>query len=274
MLLNFDPFGEAMDRRLDRLIGTGEMPPTIVVMPDCFTRYGGSQYINSSAVGRYEDYVVEELVPFVDAQLRTIADRDHRAVTGKSSGGYGAMRLAMRHPDVFGALGSHSGDCYWEHCFQPDIPKVFMQLEKHGGVRAFLLAFDAMPKKTNDGTMVLMMLAMAACYSPNPKSPYSFDLPMDEKTGEIRGDVWARWLTEDPIRMAPRHADALRSMRAVFLDAGLKDEWHLHLGARIMCSRLDALGVAYVHEEFDDGHMGVTYRYDRSLTTLGNAIRS
>jgi S-formylglutathione hydrolase FrmB len=272
MLLNFDPFAESMDRRLDRLIGSDAMPPAIIVMPDCFTRYGGSQYVNSPAVGRYEDYVIDELVPLVDERLRTSPGRDHRAVTGKSSGGYGAMRLAMRHPDIFGAFGSHSGDCYFEHCFKPDFPKFFMQLEKYGGVEAFLRAFDAMPKKQHEATMTLMMLAMAACYSPNAASPFGFDLPMDEKTGEIRADVWERWLAEDPVQMVPHHAQALRSMKAIYLDAGLKDEWNLHLGARIMCSRLDALGVKYIHEEFDDGHMGVVYRYDRSLTVLAKAI--
>ncbi|HEY5094779.1 MAG TPA: alpha/beta hydrolase-fold protein [Candidatus Eremiobacteraceae bacterium] len=272
MLLNFDPFAESMDRRLDRLIGSGLMLPAIVVMPDCFTRYGGSQYLNSPAVGRYEDYVVDELVPLVDDRLRTMKGRAHRAVSGKSSGGYGAMRLAMRHPDVFGAFGSHSGDCYFEHCFKPDFPKFFMQLEKYGGVTEFLRAFDAMPKKLHDATMTLMMLAMAACYSPNAESPYGFDLPMDEKTGEIRADVWERWIAEDPVQMAPLHASALRSMKAIFLDAGLKDEWNLHLGARIMCSRFDALGVRYIHEEYDDGHMGVVYRYDRSLIVLAKAM--
>ena len=272
LLLNADAFAESMDQRLDRLIASGAMPPSIVVMPDCFTKLGGSQYLNSSAVGNYETYIIDELVGFVDEQLRTLRGRDHRAVTGKSSGGYGAMRLAMRHPDVFGAFGSHSGDCYWEYCFLPDFPKLVMQLEKHGGVAGFLAAFDALPKKPHDTTIILMMLAMAACYSPNPASPYGFDLPIDEATGEVRADVWARWLENDPIRMAARHADALRSMKAIFLDAGLKDEWNLQLGARMMCKRFDAIGVPYIHEEYDDGHMGVVYRYDRSLTILAKAI--
>ena len=273
LLLNADAFAESMDQRLDRLIASGDMAPAIVVMPDCFTRLGGSQYLNSSAVGRYEDYLIEELVPFVDSSLRTMNGREHRAVTGKSSGGYGAMRVAMRHPDVFGAFGSHSGDCYWEYCFKPDLPKFFMQLEKYGGVKAFLTAFDAMPKKTHDATMALMLVAMSACYSPNEASPTGFDLPFDERTGEIRADVWQRWLQHDPVEMIPAHADALSSMKAIYLDAGLKDEWNLHLGARIICARLDAIGVSYVHEEYDDGHMGVVYRYDKSLTLLSNAIR-
>src|ERR1700737_3309104 len=108
MHFNFDPWAESIDARLDRLISANAMPPAICVLPDCFTRLGGSQYVNSSATGRYEDYVVAELVPFVDSKLRTNPGRDHRGVTGKSSGGYGAVRLAMRAPDVFGALGSHA----------------------------------------------------------------------------------------------------------------------------------------------------------------------
>ena len=272
MLLNVEPFVEALDARLDRLIGSGAMPPAICVLPDCFTRLGGSQYVNSSATGRYEDYVVEELVPFVDSNLRTLADRDHRGVTGKSSGGYGAMRLAMRHPDVFGALGSHAGDAYFEYCYKPDFPEFVRGINGHGGVEAFLRAFEALPKKTDEAFTVLSILAMAACYSPDPSQPLGIDLPVDLKTGEVRVGVWQRWLEEDPVFMAPRCADALRSLKTIFLDAGARDEYFLDLGARIFCSRLDELGVKYAYEEFDDTHMRIVYRYDRSFIELSRAL--
>ncbi len=93
MMFNADAWAEPIDRRLDRLIAQGAMPKTICVLPDCMTRLGGSQYTDSSATGPYETYIIEELVPFVDASLRTKPGRDHRGVTGKSSGGYGALRL-------------------------------------------------------------------------------------------------------------------------------------------------------------------------------------
>ncbi|MBN1965312.1 MAG: esterase, partial [Anaerolineae bacterium] len=96
-LLNVRAWDESLPQQLDRLIGSGQMRPAIVVMPDCFTRYGGSQYLNSSALGRYEDYLIDEIVPFVDAHYRTLTDRAHRGVIGKSSGGYGALVQAMRH---------------------------------------------------------------------------------------------------------------------------------------------------------------------------------
>lgn len=272
MHLNFDPWVESIDRRLDRLIGSGAMPPVICVLPDCFTRLGGSQYINSTATGRYEDYLVGEVVPFVDGQLRTLASRDHRGVTGKSSGGYGAMVLAMRHADVFGAMGSHAGDAYFAYCYLPDFVKFALGISQHGGVEKFVRYFDMLPKKTKEALEVMNILAMSACYSPNPAAPMGIDLPVVLPSGEIRGEVWNRWVENDPVHMAKAHAGALRSLRRIYLDAGLRDEWNLQMGARIFCSRLDSLGVSYVYEEFDDGHLGINYRYDRSLIELGRAL--
>jgi enterochelin esterase family protein len=272
MHFNFDPWAESIDARLDRLISADAMPPAICILPDCFTRLGGSQYVNSSATGRYEDYVAAELVPYVDSKLRTKPGRDHRGVTGKSSGGYGALRLAMRHPDVFGALGSHAGDAYFAYCYLPDFPKLVMGLEKYGGVEPFFHAFEAMPKKTDDAFGVLNILAMAACYSPNPKEPLGIDLPVKLPSGEIRPEIWEKWIDNDPVHMATRHAEALRSMRTIFIDAGKRDEFNLHLGARIFCARLDGLGIKYTYEEFDDTHMRILYRYDRSLTELAKAL--
>jgi S-formylglutathione hydrolase FrmB len=272
MMFNADAWAEPIDRRLDRLIATGAMPKTICVLPDCMTRLGGSQYVDSSATGRYETYIIEELVPLADASLRTKAGRDHRGVTGKSSGGYGALRLGMRHPDVFGALGSHAGDAYFAYCYLPDFPKFVMGVHKAGGVEQFLREFEGLPKKTHQAMEVLNILAMAACYSPNPSAPLGIDLPVTIPAGEIRGDVWRRWEANDPVHMAREHADALRSLKKIYLDAGTSDEWNLHIGARIFATRLDEFGVSYVHEEFNDSHMGIQYRYDRSFSELANAL--
>ncbi|MDQ6766915.1 MAG: esterase family protein [Candidatus Eremiobacteraeota bacterium] len=272
MMFNFDHWVEAIDRRLDRLISAGAMPPAICVLPDCFTRLGGSQYADSSATGKYESYIIEELVPFVDSTLRTKPGREHRGVTGKSSGGYGAMRLCMRHPDVFAALGSHAGDAYFAYCYLPDFPTFTMGIQKAGGVEQFLRDFQALPKKTPEAMEVLNILAMAACYSPNPSAPLGIDLPVSLPSGEIRGDVWKIWEANDPVHMAREHAAALRSLKKIYLDAGTRDEWNLHIGARIFAARLEELGVSYMYEEFEDTHMGINYRYDRSFTELAKVL--
>ncbi len=273
MMLNDSPWSPALDDRMDGLIARGACDEMILVMPDCFTRYGGSQYLNSSATGRYEDHIVTELVPHVDARYRTLADRAHRGVAGKSSGGYGALRLGMRHPEVFGALACHSGDLYFDYCYRGDVAPACAALERAGGVRAWLLAFEAKVQKKHDDFLVLNVLGMAAAYSPNPATePFGIDLPCDLATGAFRDDVWQRWLACDPLAMLGAHAEALRAMSLVYLDCGTRDEWHLHIGARMFARRLTELGIAHEHLEYDDGHMGVSYRYDVSLPRLARAL--
>jgi enterochelin esterase family protein len=272
MQLNDSMWEENLAQRLDRLIASGAIRPLIVVMPDCLTRLGGSQYINSSAVGRYEDHVVQELVAFTDHKYRTIAQRDARAVVGKSSGGYGALILAMRNPNVFGLLASHSGDLYFEYCYKTDIIGALRGLKKFGGLEKFLANVKTIRPRDRDYRETLNTVAMSACYSPNPNSPHGFDLPLDLDTGELRADVWARWLEWDPVQLVDKHLDALRSMRLIYLDAGLRDEFNLQYGARIFAKRLKERGVNFVHEEFDDGHFDIQYRYDVSLKAISQVV--
>ena len=272
-LLNDNPWSPALHERMDALIARGACEEMILVLPDCFTRYGGSQYLNSSATGRYEDHVIAELVPHVDRAYRTLPGREHRGVMGKSSGGYGALALAMRHPEVFGAVASHSGDIYFEYCYRGDVPGFCSQIQQAGGLEAWLQAFASKLQKKHEDLTALNILAMAAAYSPNPDaSPLGIDLPCDLESGAFREDVWRRWLEHDPLRMIERHADALRGARLVYLDCGTRDEYHLHHGARLFSRRLAALGITHEFEEFPDGHMNVHYRYDVSLPRMSRAL--
>jgi enterochelin esterase family protein len=274
MFLNESAWDETIAERLDRLITSGAVQPLIVAMPDAMTRLGGSQYLNSSATGRYEDHVVEEVVPFVDATYRTHATRERRALVGKSSGGYGATVLAMRHPDVFGCAADHAGDKYFEYCYKHDFPKALAGLAPYGHSAAeFLKGFPhPRPARGPFWFDTANILAMASCYSPNPASPTGFDLPFDERTGEVRADVWARWLAHDPVELVAAHAGALRSLRLYYLDCGRRDEHHLQYGTRVYVRRLEALGIPHVYEEFDGGHFGTSFRYDVSLRLLSAAL--
>lgn len=272
MLLNDNPWSPSLDDRLDVLIAAGS-PELIAVMPDCFTRFGGSQYMDSSATGRYATHVVKELVPWVDERYRTLAQREHRGVAGKSSGGYGALHLGMSHPRVFGAIACHSGDMLFEYCYQTDFPKACSVIQEAGGLRAFLEAFEAKPQKGKDDFLALNIVGMAACYSPEPGAELGVGLPFDLATGLPRDDVWRHWLEHDPLRRLRAHAEALRALRLLWIDCGKRDEFHLHHGARAFARELKRLGIAHVHEEFDDGHMNVTYRYDVSLPLLWEALR-
>jgi enterochelin esterase family protein len=277
-LLNRSAWSQPLDRRLEALFADGRARECVVLLPDCFTRYGGSQYVDSPAIGRYASYLTEELLPWVEQHFHTLPHRDARGVIGKSSGGYGALQLAMRRPDLFGAVGSHAGDCGFELSYQREFGHVLIALEKKGGVRGFLKWFEEQPQKPGSAIEVMSHLCCAAAWSPSPAGPYGFgegfELPFDARTGAVVAEVWARWLREDPLRLVDQHLEALRSLRALFLDAGLSDEFNLQLGTRQLSDRLRAHSIAHVHEEFDGGHMNTQYRYDRSFSVITQALAS
>lgn len=272
--LNVGAWSESLPQRVDRLIRAGRMREAIVVMCDGFTAYGGSQYINSSATGRYMDYLVDELVPWIDRHYRTHARAGARAIMGKSSGGFGALTIAMRRPGVFGAVAAHSSDMYFEYCYKSDFPKALTTFDRHGrSLTRFLRAWRTAPKRLAGGfASTINLIAMASCYSPNRRAPFGFDLPVDLQTGAVRPDVWRRWLTWDPVVAVRRYARNLRGLRFLYLDVGMTDEYHLHYGHRYLTDELRRLGIRHHYEEFDDGHRDTQYRLDRSLPLLARHL--
>jgi enterochelin esterase family protein len=259
--------------RMDRLIGEG-CPPVIVAFPDCFTRFGGSQYVNSPATGRYEDYVCDELVPFLDASLRTLPFRDARGVFGKSSGGYGALRLGMRRKDLFSAVACHSGDMAFALTYLPGFARAAARIANAGSVAAWFAEFEKGEKKKSADFDAINTVAMAACYAPDPDRPLGLALPFDLESGELDPVQWARWREHDPVEMVlePEHAAALRALRLLYLDCGTEDEYQLHLGMRLFRKRCAELSVPCEALEFKDDHRSISYRYDVSVPKLAAAL--
>ena len=270
MLLNADPFSENIEDKMNRLISGKKCGPMILVLLDCFTRFGGNQYINSSATGRYEDYIINEIVPFIDKNYNTSV----HAVWGKSSGGYGSIVLGMRHPDVFQGVVDHSGDAGFEYCYPPDFPKALDAFRESGGPKKWLNNFWKKPNRhQKKDAPPLNTFGMAAHYSPNPKSKeMGVDLPFDLKTGETLREVWNRWLAWDPVRMAEKYRENLKKLKLIFIDCGTRDEFNLQWGARMLHSRLEMMNIKHIYDEFDDGHMSISYRYDVSLPLLYSAL--
>jgi hypothetical protein len=242
---------------------------------DAWTALGGSQYVDSPAIGRYHTYLCDELVPFVDAEFPTLAGAAHRGIQGKSSGGYGAMITPLLRPDLFGGLATHAGDALFELCYARDFPAAARALrERYGGsFDAFWSEFrSGRPVFTShDDEVLVNTYAMAAAYS--PRDDGTVDLPFDLETGERVDEVWERWLTFDPVLLArdERHRETLRSLRAVWIDSGRRDEYFLDLGAAAFHREVLASGVdpARVHFELFDGtHRGLTWRYPLSLAFL------
>lgn len=267
---NHVAWGENIQQRMDRLISSGQSRPMILVFPDCFTRFGGSQYINSPAVGNYADYLLE-LVEHVDATFRTKANRDFRAVAGKSSGGYGALRLGMQHPEVFSCIADQSGDKYFETCYLPEYYNLPGLLHKYDIVKLLAEPERIFPQGS-DFHMLMSLVAMAACYSPNPEAAIGFDWPIDIFTAELDMDVWKKWKTHDPLEMVHTCVDNLNKLRLLYMDCGNRDEYFLYLGARALCRQLYHYKIAYTYEEFDGGHRYTNFRFDDSLHAISTAM--
>ena len=269
---NWRGFAENLPNRLDRLISERRLPPVVVAMPDCFTRLGGNQYVNSPAIGRWEDFLIDDLVPAIERDLGC-GGAGRRGVFGKSSGGYGALVHAMRHSGFWSAAACHSGDMGFEWCYLPDMPKAVRTLARHDdSVERFLTALEEGGSPDGSDIDCLMILAMAATYDPDPNRFLGIRLPVDLQTCELIPERWANWLAWDPLTMVERHAADLRRLKGLFIDCGAQDTYNLLYGARRLHSALTRHGVAHVYEEFPGTHSGIDHRLDSSLPFLARAL--
>jgi hypothetical protein len=274
MWRNRSPFRQPFPETADALFASGDAPPAIVVYVDAWTAYGGSQFVDSPGTGRYHSYLCDEVVPYVDAQFRTLPEAAHRGVMGKSSGGFGAMITPMLRPDLFSGLASHAGDTLYEFCYIPEFAKAVRALrdDYQGSYDVFWTDFRSRPamSKETDGGLV-MTYGCAAAFSAADDGTVL--LPFDVETGQLVPEQWDRWLAWDPVRMVPQYADALRGLRAIYLDGGRRDEWYLEIGAAAFRKELGKIGVTDVYFELFDGtHMGVDYRYPIGLRYLAERL--
>jgi S-formylglutathione hydrolase FrmB len=268
---NRSPYRQPFPETADAVFARGEAPAALVVYVDAWTRYGGSQFVDSPGTGRYHSYLCDEVVPWVDGHYRTLAAAPHRGIMGKSSGGFGAMITPMLRPDLFGALATHAGDALYEYSYIPEFAKATRHLRDYDG--DIWRWWDGFTSRTSftrpEDHELLMLLGVSACFSANKDG--SVELPFDPATGQLRPDVWQRWLDWDPVRMAPRYAEALAGQRGIWIDAGVRDEWFLDLGATAFRETLRDLGISddvISFELFDGTHMGIDYRYPLSLAWL------
>jgi len=275
MWRNRAPFRQPFTETADAVFARGDTPPALVVYVDAWTSYGGSQFVDSPGTGRYHSYLCDEVVPWVDRWYRTLAEPSHRAIMGKSSGGFGAMITPMLRPDLFGALATHAGDALYEMSYVPDFGRAARLLRDYGGdIWRWWDDFQSRVSFTKEADEVLLgLLGVAACFSAHEDG--TVELPFDPRTGQLRPEAWERWLDWDPVRMAPRYAGALRSLRAIWIDAGTRDDYFLDLGAEAFLASLHEVGVSddvIRFELFDATHAGIDYRYPLSLAWLGQRI--
>lgn len=273
MWRNRSPFRPNVVELIDQTFSDPDVPPCIVVLVDCWTRVGGSQFVDSPGTGRYHSYLCDEIVPWVDEHYRTLPDASHRGITGKSSGGYGAMITPMLRPDLFGGLASHAGDALFEVCFLPEFRDTVRALRAYdGSFVAFWDDLHSRPPLSKPTDMILInMWCMASCWSTDDDG--TVRLPFDLNTGAVDEEVWARWLEWDPVIMAASHAEALRGLSAIYVDAGNRDDFFLDLGAQAFVDALASIGVEPTYFElFDATHMAIEYRYPIALRHLAERL--
>lgn len=195
---------------MERALESGTAKEMILVMPNAFTAFQGSMYSSSVTTGDWETFVAEELVAYIDANYRTLADRENRGLTGHSMGGYGTIRIGMQRPDVFSSLYVMS-PC----CMQPDLNPGGPHRQKAEAITSLdaIAAADFMTKAT---------LASAAAWSANPQNPPLYvDFPT--RDGEVQPDVAARWVANAPLATIHQHIPELRRLAALALDSGAQD---------------------------------------------------
>ncbi|WP_433291998.1 alpha/beta hydrolase-fold protein [Actinoplanes sp. CA-030573] len=275
MWANRSPFRQPFIETADEVFASGEAPGCVLVYVDAWTAYGGSQFVDSAGTGAYHSYLCDEVVPWVDARFRTLAAPESRAISGKSSGGFGAMITPMLRPDLFGALATHAGDALYEYCYLNEFAKATRALREYDhDILKWWSDFRGRTSFTKDSDMALLLiLGCTAAFSPAEDG--TPQLPFDSRTGQLIPELWDKWLAWDPIRMIDKYADALRGQRAIWIDAGTKDEWFLDLGAEAFRDGLIRIGVPAERIQFElfpAGHGGIDYRYPQAVSWLAHRL--
>jgi len=255
------------DQIMTNLLGKKKIN-AVVVNPNFRTKYHLNQYINSPAVGNYEDFIIKELIP----QLKEKYNLDKVALFGKSSGGFGAYTLSVRHPDVINGFADHFGDSCFLYLYNDDFIYTIKALENKG-IKDLL---DSLMKKEelDDNDMkIFNVFGSSAFYSYNLNKDYGFDLPFDD-TGEIIDDIWKKWVRNDPAKNVENYKDQLKKLDAIYLDVGKKDEYNLFIGMRTLHKKLNKMEINHFYEEFNGGHFGNSNRYCKSLPYLYEKLKT
>jgi len=253
----------------------------ILVLPDANTVYSGSMYSNSPTTGNWEGFISRDLVSYIDSHYRTVADRNSRGLSGHSMGGYGTIRVGMKHPEVFSALYAMSSCCLMNNPAMA--PRAAEGARGRGNAPAPSPSPAPSPapapaqgntarppaaegRGRGPGGFGNVMSAQAAAWSPNPSNPPQyFDLPT--KDGQVQPLVAAKFAANSPLIMVSQYVPALKQYRAIIMDVGDKDS--LNSMNVELDKELTRLGIPHVFEQYEGDHGNrVTTRFQNNLLTF------
>ena len=247
---------------MDSLIESGEVEEMIVVVASGDSKMGGSFYVNSPVTGNWEDHIVKDVVGYVDANFRTLAQAESRGITGHSMGGFGALHIAMHHPDVFGAVYSMSPGLFDENGLAESF--MFAQETLIRDFVEFEAELAALPLEDAQRRMFMppeqFSLAYGYAFAPNPdRQPPYFDYPYKEVDGELVRDdaIWKKWesgfggIAEEAVQ----YKDNLLQLKGIVVDYGIHDEnpW-IPKGADYYGEQLTAAGIPVTVESYNGNH--------------------
>jgi S-formylglutathione hydrolase FrmB len=230
---------------LDRTIANGTVKEMIAVVPNAYTRFQGSFYSNSIVTGNWEDFIASDLVHYIDTHYRTLASAESRGLAGHSMGGYGAIRIGMKHPDVFGSIYAMSACCLiWGGDFQPT-----------GAVNLKIQSIHTETALAQADVPTLATFAQAAAWSPNPDNPpFYVDFP-GQANGTSRPEIVAKWSANLPLAFIDQYRRNLERLHAIAFDVGDQDDFaHVPLGAKQLDAVLNEYHVPHTFEEYPGTH--------------------
>ncbi len=264
------PLSQGLEDIITDLYSKEKLNKAVIAVPDCFTRFGGNQYINSSAVGMYENFITQELIPQIRGQFGT----GGTGIFGKGSGGFGAYTLAVRNPGIINGFAAHSMDAGFEYSYIPDFPLALEEFRRAGSPSSWLdKYYSSFNRITARQIKTLSVIAYSAFYSPNPSSlEMGIDFPFDWIDGGFKHDIWEKWLLWDPAKNVRKFSRQIDMLRMIYIDVGIQDEFSLMWGSRAVDAFLSESKVSHTYEEYEDGHFGVAYRMQKSMSMLAASL--
>lgn len=265
---NFRSFETDFITELDQWTKAEALKPHIYLFVEAWTLYGGCQFLNSQGCGNYEDYIVKDLIPSLKNSLPEGYKIKDVALMGGSSGGYGALHLSSKHPEVFSKALSIAPDSDFELSLKPELYHALYHVEDYGGLASAYKSIQAgeVNIKKRSFHQMINALAMAACYS-ELDSEGTPRFPVNTK-GEVDQNLWSSWLEKDPLFFLRDRVDQLKSLKTLYITVGSSDQFLLQYGARKLHSTLNSLGVEHLYEEFKGNHFDLGKQRKRALSLL------
>lgn len=267
---SFKPFEYNLVQDIDRWTSEKIIPAAYYVFVNAWTKWGGSQFINSKGAGNYENYIVKELLPEFKKSLSISIGELRFSVFGGSSGGYGALHLASQYPEVFTKAVAQAPDSFFKLSLLPEIYKNLPYIYEKESLEHIYKELQSGRLRWSSSTTfsVLNLIAMASCYAPlDPKSKYKYSFPIN-RLGILDKKIWQEWERHDPLRFLKDRKTNIKKLEKIIICTGDKDEYSLQYGSRQIETILNDMGAKISYTELPGTHRSISKFREKTLIDL------